>query len=315
MPDAAARPRRAWIALLALSTVTVIWGVTFSWMKESQLAARAALGPGHALETVALYMGLRFGLAALLLALVPRATQRADRGAWRGGFLLAALLFSGFLVQMLGLEEITPAVSAFLTSLYVLFTALLLARKAHRRPGPALIAGALLATLGAGLIRGRPELDLRTGEVLTVVSAGIFAVHILATDKVTRASDALAATWCCFVWTALLAAATFALVRLSGTGADLHTIGEMLLARAWLEPLLLSAVFATVVALSLMNLFQRELDPLRAAIVYAIEPLWALFFGVWKGLDVLSGWLWIGGALLLAGNLVAELGPRRERGG
>ncbi len=68
-------------------------------------------------------------------------------------------------------------------------------------------------------------------------------------------------------------------------------------------------MFATVVALSLMNLFQKELDPLRAAIVYAIEPLWALFFGVWKGLDVLSGWLWIGGALLLAGNLVAVSGP------
>ncbi len=177
MPESPARPRRAWIALAALSTVTVIWGITFSWMKESQLAAQALLGPGHSLETVALYMGLRFGLAALVLGCVPRARARLDRAAWRGGLLLGALLYAGFLVQMLGLEEVTPAVSAFLTSLYVLFTALLLARRAHQRPGPALVVGALLATLGAGLIRGRPELDLRTGEVPTEVGAAVFAAR------------------------------------------------------------------------------------------------------------------------------------------
>lgn len=303
-------PRRAWGALAALGLVTVIWGLTFSWMKEAQLAASAALGPGHAGEAVALYLALRFGLAALLMLLVPRA-RRADRAAWRGGLLLGVLLFAGFVLQMLGLEDISPAVSAFLTSLYVLFTAALLAWRAHVRPGMALIAGALLATLGAGLIRGRPELDLRAGELLTVLSAAIFAVHILATDHVTRRADALAATLTCFAWVALFGAGTLLLTRLLPGHADAGTLLALVSSRAWLEPMLLSMLFATVLALSLMNLYQKQLDPLRAAIVYAVEPIWALVFGVWKGLDTLSGWLWIGGALLLAGNLVAELGPRR----
>lgn len=304
--------RRGWIAFAALSVVTVIWGITFSWMKEAQNAARALLGPGHATETVALYMGLRFGVAALVLGLLPRARRGADAQAWRGGFVLGALLYAGFLVQMLGLEEITPAVSAFLTSLYVLFTAVMLGWRRHQRPGAALVTGALLATLGAGLIRGRPELDLRTGELLTVLGAVIFAVHILATDRCTRTGDALAVTLTCFVWVTLLSALTFAAVHLCGAGSDARQLGELLSARAFLEPLLLAAIVATVIALSLMNLFQKQIDPLRAAIVYAIEPLWALFFGVWRGLDTLSGWLWIGGALLLAGNLVAELAPRRK---
>jgi drug/metabolite transporter (DMT)-like permease len=302
--------RRAWLALGALSVVTVIWGITFSWMKEAQEAARATLGPGHATETIALYMGLRFGLAALVMALVPRARAKADAAAWKGGFVLGALLYAGFLVQMLGLEEITPAVSAFLTSLYVLFTAAITARIARARPGFALLAGALLATLGAGLIRGRPQIDLRTGELLTVVSAVVFAVHILATDKVTRASDALAATLTTFVWVTLFSVLTFGGVQLLGAGSDAQHLQELMGARAWLEPLVLGAIFATVIALSLMNLFQKQIDPLRAAIVYAVEPIWALVFGVWRGHDVLTGWLWIGGALLLAGNLVAELGPR-----
>ncbi len=304
--------RRSWLALGALSVVTVIWGITFSWMKEAQDAARATLGPGHSTETIALYMGLRFGLAALVLALVPRARARADRGAWRGGFVLGALLYAGFLVQMLGLEEITPAVSAFLTSLYVLFTAAITAWNVRARPGFALLAGALLATLGAGLIRGRPELDLRMGELLTVVSAVIFAVHILATDKVTRASDALAATLTTFVWVTLFSALTVGATRLLGAGSDAEHLKTLMSSRAWLEPLVLGAIFATVIALSLMNLFQKQIDPLRAAIIYAVEPIWALVFGVWRGHDVLTSWLWVGGGLLLAGNLVAELGPRRK---
>jgi drug/metabolite transporter (DMT)-like permease len=304
--------RRSWLALGALSVVTVIWGITFSWMKEAQDAGRALLGPGHATETIALYMGLRFGLAALVLGLLPRARRRCDARAWSGGFVLGFLLFAGFLVQMLGLEEITPAVSAFLTSLYVLFTAALTAWIARARPGIALLAGALLATLGAGLIRGRPEIDLRTGELLTVASALVFAVHILATDKVTRSCDALAATLTTFVWVALFSGVTYGLVQLLGAGSDRQHLGELLGARAFLEPLLLGALFATVIALSLMNVFQKQIDPLRAAIVYAIEPIWALVFGVWRGHDQLTSWLWVGGGLLLAGNLVAELGPRRK---
>jgi drug/metabolite transporter (DMT)-like permease len=301
---------RPWLALGALSVVTVIWGITFSWMKEAQDAARATLGTGHATETIALYMGLRFGLAALVMALLPRARARADTAAWKGGFVLGALLFAGFLVQMYGLEEVTPAVSAFLTSLYVLFTAALTCWLARARPGFALLAGALLATLGAGLIRGRPQIDLHLGELLTVLSAVVFAVHILATDKYTRASDGLATTMTTFVWVTLFSALAFALAQLLGAGSDAPHLVELLGSRAWLEPLLLGSLFATVIALSLMNLFQKRIDPLRAAIVYAVEPIWALVFGVWRGHDVLTSWLWIGGGLLLAGNLVAELGPR-----
>jgi drug/metabolite transporter (DMT)-like permease len=70
--------------------------------------------------------------------------------------------------------------------------------------------------------------------------------------------------------------------------------------------------FATVLALSLMNVFQREIDPVRAAILYALEPIWATFAALIAGMDQLTPWLWVGGSVLLAGNLVAELGGRRQ---
>ena len=57
-----------------------------------------------------------------------------------------------------------------------------------------------------------------------------------------------------------------------------------------------------------MNLFQRDLDPVRAAIVYALEPVWTTLIAWGFGMGAPSGWLLAGGGALLAGNLVAELG-------
>jgi len=306
-PTSAPRTRTA---VAALFVVTLIWGGTFVWMKQGLDATAAVLGPGRGAAGIALFTGLRFGSAALLTALLIPGARRLSRAAWLAGLLLGGLLFLGFVLQMFGLEDVTPAVSAFLTSLYVLFTALLSALLARRGVGLALGVGVVLATLGAGYIRGRPELAFRLGELLTVGCALVFALHILATDRLTRRIEPLPLTLASFVVVALLSLAMLALTPAAERPAAAE-IGALLARGDFLVPLLLSAVLATVVAISLMNVFQRALDPVRAAILYALEPIWAALYGASTGHNALDGYLWIGGGLLLAGNLIAELGQAR----
>src|SRR5712671_2432388 len=62
----------------------------------------------------------------------------------------AAIGIALFNALRFGLAAITPAVSAFLTSLYVLFTAVLTATLKRRGPSLALFLGVVLATCGAG---------------------------------------------------------------------------------------------------------------------------------------------------------------------
>ena len=301
----------AWRAVIALLVVTVIWGCTFVWMKQGMAASRAKLGPGNGTAAVALFMALRFGIAAVCMAVfVPAARRGLTRDAWRGGLTIGALLLGGFALQMLGLEDVSPAVSAFLTSLYVLFTALLSTAIERRGPSLGLFAGVLLATLGAGLIRGRPEVAFNAGEILTVACAVLFALHILATDRITKRVAPMAVTLTSFTWTALGSVFLLLATRIPADAVALGELAELAARPAFLVPLALSTIVATVIALSLMNLYQRELDPVRAAILYAFEPIWAALFGIACGMDRLSAWLWVGGSLLLAGNLVAELGQR-----
>ena len=71
---------------------------------------------------------------------------------------------------MIGLDSITPSTSAFLTSLYVVFTALITTTLTGQRV-ITMILGVALATFGAGFIEGPPHLSWGVGEVLTVFCA------------------------------------------------------------------------------------------------------------------------------------------------
>ncbi len=295
-------------AIVALLIVTILWGFTFVWMKQSLNAAGDALGRPAGASVVSLYVALRFALAALVLALWPRARVGLDRGTWRGGLILGAMLFAGFLLQMLGLQGVTPQASAFLTSLYVVFAAILTTWLRRAQPHVPFMAGVLLATFGAGFIEGPPHITFGVEEWLTVASAFIFALHILATDRLTRTHAPVAITLATFVWTAALALVTLAVLRTPRGAPSAAELLSLLDLPGFVVPLLLATLLATVFALTLMNVFQRELDPMRAAILYALEPIWTTLIAAALGFGRPGLWLWIGGGALVAGNLIAEAG-------
>ena len=59
--------------------------------------------------------------------------------------------------------------------------------------------------------------------------------------------------------------------------------------------------------LLLLNLYQRFLHPIQAAIIYALEPVWATMYGLGLGLDDWSWWILLGGGALFLGNIVVEI--------
>lgn len=296
--------------MLALLSVTVIWGWSFVWMKDGLDAARGHLGPGTLPIAVGLFMTVRFGVSALLLPLVlPGARRLGQASIWRAAAVLSTVLLAAFLLQMFGLSGIRPAVSAFLTSLYVVFTALLARALGQPRAGPSLVAGVVLATLGAAYISGPPELSFDLPEWLTVLAGLLFAVQILATDYFTKRESTVPLTESLFVCMTLGSAATLAVGLGLAPQVGAQQIVRLLLDGAFWVPVLSAAVLGSVVALTAMNHYQKQLPPVRAAILYALEPVWTAVIALALGRGEADGWLAFGGAALLLGNLTAELGP------
>ena len=303
-----------WLLLL----VTVIWGLTFIWMKIALNEADRILGADADLGALkTLIVGLRFLIAFLLLLAFHAGAREGlrDRDSWRGGMVLGALMFGGFQLQIWAIEDVTPAVSAFLTSLYVVFTALIGAAIGWQRLTRLALIGVVLATVGAALLgfdsgvaEGLSPTAFGWPEWLTVAGAFLFALHILQTDKVTKQVDPMRVSLTSFGIVAVAGLASTGLVIGTGVseGVGLDDLTSLLHSWRFSLSLLCLGVFGSLFAIVLLNVCQRHISPLRAAILYALEPVWALLVSIGLGLEAITIWLWVGGSALLVGNLVVE---------
>ena len=154
-------------AVLALVLVCLVWGVSFTAIKQ-------ALGYTSPL----ILLGLRFTIATLFVVGSLRGTSRREAA---GGLVLGGLFWAGFVLQTIGLQFTTPARSAFLTILSTPLVPLLqflLHRTVPR--GPTLAAVAVAVTGTWLLTSPGGDAGLNRGDLLTIGCAVIFSGQIVA---------------------------------------------------------------------------------------------------------------------------------------
>ena len=301
---------------MILFTVAFIWGMTFIWMKQALTAADSVLPEADGKWVAMHFVAGRFLIGSMSTVIFLRASRSGfrDKEVWMGGGTLGLILILGFLIQMIGLTGVTPAVSAFLTSLYVVFTAVIGVAIGRQRFTAFMFAGVVLATFGAGWISGPPRVEFGKGEWLTVASGFLFALHIIFTDRVTRAVDPIQSTGTMMI-TVMILAILILVADPMGYSSNSWKFDTLALLKhiEYLIPLLLCGFFGSFIALAALMKYQREISPVRAALVYAFEPVWAAVVSIATGMEgEPTVWLFIGAGALLAGNLIIELEPRGE---
>ena len=300
-------------AVWGLLVVTIVWGATFIWMKQAMNALQSEIDFYGQTAVVSVLVGGRFLIAAIALFIGSSKARAAlrEKELWSGGTVLGLILLVGFTTQMVGIDTISPSTSAFLTSLYVVFTAMISTKMTGQPVTRMMIAGVLLATFGAGFIEGPPHLSWGKGEILTVICAFFFALHIIFTQSITQRMDPLGVTITSFL---VVSIGSLAISFLMG-GEDTFKLWELTLQQDVLVPLLCLGLLGSLFALLLLNLLQRHLHPVQAAIIYGLEPVWATMFALGLGLTDWTGWIAVGGSALLLGNVLVELrqsAPKEE---
>jgi len=282
--------RRQLQADLALLAVTVIWGSTFVIIKDllTQVAPFTLLA-------------VRFGLATLVVgAIFAAKLVAAPRRELAAGALAGAFLFAGYAFQTVGLQYTTAAKSGFITGLSVVivpFAALLVLRQ---RPGRGAMAGVFLATAGLALLTLRGDLTIAYGDLLTLGCAFAFALQIVFVGRFAPRSAAASLTAAQLVTVAVASAAC----ALAVEQPTLRLPGEVWAAVAFL------ALAGTAFALIVQSVAQRFTSATHTALIFAMEPVFALLFAVLLAGERLGERELLGCALMLAGMLVAELWRR-----
>lgn len=278
---------RRFRAELFLILATMIWGGTFPAISVFLHYADAGY-----------IVALRFAVASLVLLpfLFSGGFLTQLKAGFRDGIVLGALTFSGFYLQTLGLAYTTPAKSAFITYLLVIYV--LVFQAVWDRRAPTLwnyISTAVLLT-GAYVLVQPAAGEINRGDWITFISAGAFAGYILAVDR-THSEGRMASIL--FSQFLLCSAAGFALALLNGASAPVWTPTSIAL-------LLYLAIPASLITVFIMLKYQRATTPVRASILYAMEPLFAtliaiVYPGIWPGAHE-----WIGGFIILFGVMLSE---------
>ncbi len=281
------RTRRS--AALALVAVTAVWGSTFGLSKD--LIERLP---------VADYLGPRFLVAAaVLLVFSPRLPRGMTGRTLRIGVGLGALYAAAQLLQFHGLAHTAATVSAFVVAMYVVFTPLLAAVLPGRGIDRVTCVAVVVATSGVAVMSLRGW-AFGAGEAMTLVSAALYAVHILALGRWARPDEAFALT---FVQLATMG------VLLTAVGA---ADGLTLPGRGDLPAFAYLAVVAGTVALLAQTWAQGHIDPGQAAVLMVLEPVWAAVFGALVWHEVLGPRTLGGGALILAAMIMVVARPAAD---
>jgi drug/metabolite transporter (DMT)-like permease len=284
-----------WQADLALALVALVWGTTF-------VVVKSALPHISTMY----FLAVRFALAAVcMLAIFLPAFRTTNSDAiWRGlrgGVVAGLFLWSGYVLQTAGLKYTTAGNSGFLTGLYIVLVPLIGATIYRRWPQARELAGIAVATAGM-VIMTLPFVDARfrmnKGDLLTLACAVAFAFHLLIlgyyAHRETFQAVALGQIACAAALSSLCL--PFEPPRATWSAGVIAAV-------------VLTAIFATAIAFALQTWGQQYTTPTRTALIFALEPVFALATAVAVGGERLTISSLAGGALILAGILAVELKP------
>lgn len=277
------------VAMIGLLAMTAVWGSTFVLIKD--VIARMP---------VADFLAVRFIVAALVMfALFHRHVMRLERRQLWRGMVLGAIYGVGQLLQTWGLALISPSVSGFATGMYVVFTPILATILLRQRMPATVWLAVGLATFGLALL-SLNGFSVNAGVWLTLVSALLYGLHIVALGHWSRAEEAFGLS---AVQMAVIA--FVCLLATAGHGGPVLPPDRSV----WMAVLYMALV-AGAGAMLMQTWAQAHLPATRAAIVMTTEPVFAAAFAVALGSDVLTWRMACGGGLVLAAMYLVELMPR-----
>jgi len=279
---------------LALGMCALIWGATFVVVKD---ALRDV--------SVLVYVAVRFGLSAFIMAMIFWRQLRAAtaRAVWAGA-QIGWFLFGGYVFQTAGLKLTSPSKAAFITGSSVVLVPVILAVCGLRKitawiwaSAIAALAGLYLLTIPAAGLGG-----LNRGDPIVFLGAIMFALHIIFVGR--YAGDHSVGTL------------TFTQIATTGLLATLFVpaFGQLHWERphwAWTGNLifavLVTAIGSTVIGFSFQVWAQQYASPTHTAVLISLEPVFAALTSWLLGVEHLGGRVLLGAALVFAGILLAEL--------
>ena len=282
---------RTHLADIGLFYTAAIWGSTFFIVKQSLLN----------IDPVTL-VAYRFLIAAVILAGYLIYRGKALFTHLKEGLILGFFIWLLYIAQTIGLSITTAANSGLITGLFVAFVpifSLLIFRKMPSLTG---IVATIISLSGLWVLTGGLQ-KVNGGDMLTLLSAMAYAVHILYADKYVKSGiDPYVLNFQQFLFVGIASLITSFVFKLPFSITQTHVI--------WI--IIFLAIFPTLSAFVIQLVAQKITAPVRVSLILAFEPVFAVLFAWTLGKEQFESAKAIGGFLIFLALVVSGLPVRKK---
>ena len=297
---------------LLLVLTALVWGIAF----VAQSTGGDAVGP-YSFNSIRSIIGslVLIPVIFLLDRINPSGkrpkTKEEKRTLLLGGFCCGTVLFLASTAQQLGIYYGTSAGKAgFLTACYILLVpafGLFLKKKC----GINIWIGIVIAIAGLYLLCMTDSISFQTSDLMVLLCAVLFALHILVVDHFSPLVDGVRMSciqflvcgiWGCFPM-------VFSDMRQQTLSGWLSALGSL---DAWI-PILYAGIFSCGVGYTLQIVGQNGLNPTVASMIMSLESVFSVLAG-WLILhEVLSTRQLAGCGLIFAAIILAQLPAKKKQ--
>lgn len=279
-------------ANLLLLTVAILWGASYIFV-------RMAINAGMQSGMINAVRGSMCVVGCLIV--FNKSIRQITRFDFKAGLLMGITNFIAYYLQTDGLRFTTPAKNAFITTMYVALSPLLLWIFWHERPRRKTYFVIPLALIGMGILTNvtASGLALNYGDLLTLISSIFWALQLIFFGKIASKASS---PWIIIFMIGLIqgiAGWCVSFTTETQTFAHIHWIQALI-------PVALLAILVTFVAQGLQITAQKYTDATSAGLLLMLESFFASVLSVILGYDSLTHSLIIGGAILLLANAIMQ---------
>jgi drug/metabolite transporter (DMT)-like permease len=286
-----------WLGVIALHAATLLWASTFLVVKD----AVSSVPPS-------VLILCRFALAAMVFAPFLRLSSkmldgRAHLQLWLAGFENAVWFTLIYATQTIGLQSSSASRSAFISVLYVALVPFVM-RFLGRRIRLIEWLAVLVSVFGIWLLTA-PSGQAALGDAWVFASVIFSAIQLVRLEVISTrfASWPLTAVT---VWCGMILSLAWVGVDASASRLETFSASFPLWQLAYL------GVMVTGLGTWLMVFGQAQVSGLRAAMIFALEPVWAaMLAAVFLG-ERLGVFGWCGGVLVLVANLLPAIWSKSQ---
>lgn len=254
-------------ASIMLFATAIIWGLAF----VAQAAGMEHLGP-LSFTASRCFVAVVFLYLTYKFFMMKSASYREDKFDMKrtlvGGSICGLVFTLAINLQQVSLIYTTAAKASFLTALYIVFIPVL-GLLFGRRPSLKIIICIFLAMVGTYLLSIKGGLNINRGDLIVILSALVFAIHILLLTKYSTNTNAVLVS----------------LVQFAVCGV-ISLVGALVLEDISMEAILKSQVtilyvgiLSSGVGFTIQLMALKDLEPVVASMICSLESVFGALFG------------------------------------